>query len=116
MIGDRDRLAVDGDRHAAEQLHDQPGGGDDDVGLKLAAAFQRDAVLREAGDPVGDDLDLAAADRLEQIGVGDEADALVPGIVGRTEMAIDVVAGRQIGGGELANRGADLVRLGRARA
>ena len=67
---------------------------------------------REARDPVGDDLDLAPADRLEEIGVGDEAEALVPRIVAGAEMAIDVIARRQIGNGELAQGGAHPVRLG----
>src|SRR5213079_1455129 len=37
----------------------------------------------------------AVADRLEQVAVGHQADALVPGVVLRLEVLVDVVAGRQ---------------------
>ena len=64
----------------------EAGCGDDDVGLQQLAGFQQDAVLDEAVDLVGDDGGLAARDRLEQIGIGHEGDALPPRPVARREM------------------------------
>ena len=67
----------------------------DDVGLQLAARLELDPALGEGLDPVGDDLGAAVADRPEEVGVGDQAEALVPGVVARLEVGVDVVAGRQ---------------------
>ena len=45
------------------------------------AGGERDPVLGEASRCVGDDRGVAAADRLEEVAVGHEAEALVPGVV-----------------------------------
>ena len=47
--------AVDAHLHAAQHLQHEAGGGDDDVGLKLAAVLQTDAAFGESIDLVGDD-------------------------------------------------------------
>ena len=48
--------------------------------------------LGEGLDPVGDDLGAAGGDRLEEVAVGDQAEALVPGVVVGVEVLVDVVA------------------------
>ena len=63
------RLAIDAQLHAAEHLQLQTGGGDDDVGLQLAAGLQLDARLGEVIDMIGDDGGIAFADRREQIAI-----------------------------------------------
>ena len=45
---------------------------------------------------VGDDRGRAVVQRLEHVGVGHQAEALVPGIVTRCEMGLDIVAGVQL--------------------
>ena len=74
----------------------EAGRGDDDVGLELGARLQPDAVLGERLDLVGDDRGAPAADRLEQVAVGHQAHALVPRVVARAEVGVDVVAGREL--------------------
>ena len=59
----------------------EPGRGDDDVGLELLPGLELEPRLGEGLDPVGDDRGAAARDRLEQVAVGDEAEALVPRVV-----------------------------------
>ena len=59
------------------------------------AGLELDPPLGEGLDPVGDDLGLAPAQRLEEVAVGDQAHALVPGVVAGLEVGVDVVAGRQ---------------------
>jgi len=86
------RRAVDREGDAAEGEQLQPGGGDDDVGGQLAARLQQDAVLGEPDDPVGDHRRLTLPDGPEQVGVGHRAHPLVPRVVGRVEMGVDVVA------------------------
>ena len=65
-----------------------------DVGLELRAGREPDARLGERLDLVGDDRRAAARDRLEQVAVGHEAQALVPRVVARREVRVDVVARR----------------------
>ena len=50
--------------------------------------------LGEGRDAVGDDRGGAAADRLEQVGVGHRAQPLVPRVVGRVEVLVDRIARR----------------------
>ena len=85
-IGEIQRLAVDRKRDVAEHAEIEPGRGDDDVGLELVAGFQENALFGEAVDLVGDDRGLAALDALEQVGIGNEGDALPPRPVFRREM------------------------------
>ena len=58
---------------------------------------QQNAALGELLDLVGDDRRLAGADRLQEVAVGDEGDALPPWPVIRREMRVDVVVGAKIG-------------------
>ncbi len=78
-----DIAAIDTDAYLAECDQVQPGGGHDDVGRQFGAAAQFDAVLGEGLDSIGDHRGLARFDRLEQIAVGNQAHALIPGIVAR---------------------------------
>ena len=94
-VGEIDGAAVDADFETADDLEHQPRRGDDDVGRKLAAVLQANAVARKGVDLVGDDGGTLLADRLEQIAVGHEAEPLVPGIVARREMGRDVVVGAE---------------------
>ena len=54
------------------------------------------ALLGERVDAVGDDRRGSVADRLEQVAVGNEAQALVPRVVLGLEMRVDVVAGGEL--------------------
>ena len=87
-----DRRAVHGELHAAEHQQVQAGGGDDHVGLQLGARRELEPLLGERLDAVGHDRRAARADRLEQVAVGHEAQALVPRVVARREVGVDVVA------------------------
>ena len=84
-----DRHPVDLQRDAAQGLQLEPGGRDDDVCADRRARFHLHAVIDECLDLVGDHRDPAAADRREEIAVGDERDALSPGQVARREMLAD---------------------------
>ena len=57
------------------------------------AGLELDPALGEGLDAVGDDLGAAVGERLEEVGVGDQAEPLVPGVVARLEVGVDVVAG-----------------------
>ena len=94
--GGSDWLAVDDELDAAEQLHLKAGGGDDDVGGDSSRRMLRrspSGVKRSIS--AGRDRDLAGSDGLEQVAVRDEAQPLVPGLVGRREVALDGVARRE---------------------
>ena len=88
-------LTVDGNLDTAEQLKLEPGGGDDDVGLQFAAGLEQNAGLGEPHDLVGDHRGLALGDGAEQIGVGHCAEPLIPRVVRRVEMGVDLIARRQ---------------------
>ena len=90
-----DVSSVDVERHAADGLNAEPRCGDDDVGRDLLARFEPKAVLGEGLDLVGHDRRFAGPDRLEQIAVRDEAKALIPWVVTRLKMGVDVVVLRQ---------------------
>ena len=87
-----DRLAVDAELGAAEQLQVQARRGDDDVGLSSAPGAQPDAVSVNVSMWSVTTDGLAVADRLEQVAVGDQAQPLVPRVVARAEVRVDVVA------------------------
>ena len=95
----------------AHQLHVEPGGGDDDVGPQLLARSQPNAPFGESLDFVGDHRGRAGLDGREQIGVGDQAQALVPGVVGGREMGGDVVVRAKLGPGHVDDRRLDLFGL-----
>ena len=86
------RLAVDRQRHTAEQLDVQTRCGDDDVGLEVAAGLQLDPGLGEGRDAVGDHRGGAVCDRLEQVAVGHRAQPLIPRVVGGVEVLVDRIA------------------------
>ena len=54
--------------------------------LQFGAGREPDSVGRERVDRVGDDVGLAAAQRVEQIAVGDDAQTLIPRVVLRVEV------------------------------
>ena len=64
----------------------------------------------ERVDPVGHDRRVAPADRPEQVSVGHQAQALVPGVVRRTEVGVDVVPVGQLGHRRLADQAPHQVR------
>ena len=68
------------------------------------AGAEPDARLGERLDLVGDDLGAAGGDLREQVAVGDQAEALVPGVVARVEVGVDRIARRQSGGDRLAEQ------------
>ncbi len=49
----------------------------------------------EVHDAISDDGDAPELDRLEQVGVGDDADPLVPRLIARLEVRVDIESGRQ---------------------
>ena len=96
-IGNTARRAIDADRHAAERFEPEPGGRDDDIGFEQRARGEADAVRFETLDRVGDDIGLAGLDGAEQIGIRNEAEPLVPGVVAWGEMFAHVIAfGQQL--------------------
>src|SRR3546814_10749919 len=80
-----DEGAVDAYRNLACDGRLEAGGGDDDVGVEMLARLELDAALVETLDMVGDDRRLARLHRFEEIGVGTEAQSLVPRVIGRGE-------------------------------
>ena len=80
-IGDRiredQRLAVDGEVDVAEHIEIETLAVTTISASRLLPDFSR-SPLREAFDFIGDDRRLARADRLEQIAIRDEGDALPP--------------------------------------
>ena len=72
-----DRRAIDRELYGAQSQHLQTSGGDDDVGIELLAGLQADAMLGKGIDLVGNDRGASCADGLEQVGVGNQAQALI---------------------------------------
>src|SRR5688572_11454170 len=81
-----DGCVVDDELHSAEQFQHEPCGGDDHVGVELFAGREEETVFGEGLDVIGYDGDASVAYRAEEIRVGNEAQALVPRIVRRSEM------------------------------
>ena len=78
-------------------------------GLAIAAQ-----PFRQLGDRVGDDLGVALLQLPEQVAVGDEGDALGPGLVARIEVLVDIVVLAQIGAHAREQFLADDLRFGLA--
>ena len=95
-LGKHHRLAIDAITRAAQHFQIETGGGDDDVGRKHRAGFQLDAGGREARDLIGDDLGLARAQRLEQISIGHQTQALLPRVIARREMLLHIEVGTEL--------------------
>ena len=95
--------AVHGHRHAAECLKVQAGCGHDDVGLEFAPGFELDAAFGEGVDPVGDHRGVPVADGLEQVAIGNDAQPLIPRVVGGLEVLIDGITLGQLPGIEVAD-------------
>src|SRR5215470_6629089 len=81
-----DRLTIDNELHAAQREHAQARCRDDNVGLKFLARLQPNALLGKRLDLIGHDRSLPRTDRLVQVGVGDEAEPLVPWLIAWVEM------------------------------
>ena len=94
-----DGRAIDGETDAAESEHLKAGGGDDDVGRDFFAGLRRmPSAVKVSISPVAMEA-RSGGNGLEQVGVGNEAEALVPGVVTRIEVRFDVVARGQVSGG-----------------
>ena len=101
--------AVHGQLGAAEREQLQAGRRDHDVGPQLGAGFEYHAPFGEIGDPVGDHRGPPVADDLEQVAVGHQAQPLVPRVVHRLEVGVDVVPVRQLLDRHLPDPAADHV-------
>ena len=107
--------AVHRELHAAESQQVEPGCRDDQVGRQLLAGREPHARLGEGLELAGDDRGPAGRDRLEEIAVGHETDALVPGVVARVEVGVDVVVLRKLAAHALADQAAHPPRPAAAR-
>src|SRR5205814_8173894 len=92
-----DVAAVHGERDPAEGEQLESGGGDDDVRREFGAGLQAHPGPGELRDPVGHHGHPVPADRVEEVTVRDAAQPLVPRVVPRLEVGVDVVAGRHAG-------------------
>jgi hypothetical protein len=97
--------AVDGQVDAAEEAHVEARRRDDDVGVELGAAREDDAVGDDFGDCVGYDGGTAAVEALEVVVVGAQAEALLPGVVGRLEVRVQGEVGGELLLGFFADKG-----------
>ena len=95
------------------RLSFEAGRDDDDVGRQRRSRGEADPVGDEAVDRVGGDRGAAGADRAEQVAVGNEADALVPGVVARREVGVRIAVGADLG---RCQRDEALLDLGRSAA
>lgn len=106
LFGDIDGLAVDGEVNAAQEAQVQPRGGDDDVGVKLLAGVEEDAIADDALDGVGDNAGTPAVETLEEVAVRAQAQTLLPRVVPGLEVWVDgEVRGQLFLGGAADERG-----------
>src|SRR5690606_25501743 len=82
---------VDGQLCAAGHEQAESGRRDHEIRLDVVARTQADARWREALDVPGDHRDSAVSNRLEEVAVGYEAQALVPRVVAGREVRLHVV-------------------------
>ena len=108
-LGQPDRPAVHGEFGAAQREQLQPGRGHHDVGPQLGAGFEYHGPFGESLDPVGDHRGPPVPDDLEQVAVGHQAQPLVPRVVHRLEVGVDVVPVRQLLDRHLPDPAADHV-------
>ena len=101
-LRDGDGFPLDGQPDPAQREQVQPGRGHDHVRLELRAGPQPQAGRGERLDVIGHHLGLAGLDRREEVTVGYQAHALVPGFVSGLEVLVHVVPGRQALDGRLA--------------
>src|SRR5207244_11159391 len=71
VLGEVDRLAVDGESDVTEDRQVKTGGGDDDVGVDLVTRADPYPAGGKRLDGVSDDRGLPLAQRREQVAVGD---------------------------------------------
>ena len=81
---------------------------------ELLPRREQQALGGERVDPVGHDRRVAPADRPEQVSVGHQAQALVPGVVRRAEVGVDFVPVGQLGRRRLADQAPHQVRAASA--
>ena len=103
--------AVDGQLDPADEQQLQAGRRDDDIGLELVTGLEADAGAGEGVDPVGDHRGTPVADRTEQVTVRHDAQPLVPRVVLRGEVRVDVVPRRQVTFEALAERSSGELRV-----
>src|SRR5215472_11050526 len=75
----------------------EAGRGDDQVGFQKLARFQLNAGLGEGLDVARDNRGLPGRDRLQEVAVRYEGDALPPRPVARREVPIDRIVRAEIG-------------------
>ena len=80
-------LAINPGFDAPQHLYIQARGRNDDVGFQFLAGFQANTGFGKALDVIGFDRRGAGLDGLEQVAVFHHAQALVPGVVVRAEVA-----------------------------
>src|SRR5260221_1456510 len=90
-LAEIDALSVDGELYAAEHLQLEAGGGHHYARLELGARAEGETLLGEGFDVVGDDRRAAAPDRPKEIAVRHQAYALIPELVSRCAVRLDVV-------------------------
>ena len=91
-------------RDAPEGEQREAGRGHDHVRLELVARHQPDPGRGEGVDVVGDHVGPALADDLEQVAIRHQAQPLVPRVVRRPEVPVDVVPLGQPGDHRLADQ------------
>mmetsp|Transcript_32928 Transcript_32928/g.86196 ORF Transcript_32928/g.86196 Transcript_32928/m.86196 type:complete len:361 (-) Transcript_32928:477-1559(-) len=91
-------------RHWEIVLQCEPGGGDDHVRRDLVAAVHCDARLGDRLDGPRHHIHLARPYRRKKVPVGHQADSLVPRVVPRVEVGVDIKRRRQLPAGGLHQR------------
>ena len=93
--GEVDSISVDHEVHLAEGDQVQAGGSNDQVGLEFLAGLEPDSRLSERVDVVGDHRCISRPDRPVEVAIREQAQALVPGVIGRREVGVDVIVGAE---------------------
>ncbi len=94
-IGEIDRPSVHCKSTAAQKLHVQTGGRNDNVCFKLLARGEFDAIFGEVVYVVGDDFGFALFDGAEQIAVRYQTQSLIPWVVSGCEVFVYIIVGSQ---------------------
>lgn len=92
-----DNIAIYGHRDATKHLDVQTSGCYDDVSVQLASTLEGNATFVEFVNMVGHNRGSARTQALEEVRIGDDANSLIPWVVRRSEVFLNV------GGGSLEN-------------
>src|SRR5215471_1490250 len=82
-------LRINEQANCAQGEHLQASRGYDDVGFELVAGSQSNAPFGKRVDLISNHGCATSADGPEQVGIGNEAQALIPGPVPRAKMLVD---------------------------